>query len=71
MTGNIIFGGRILLFCITFFLLLEYVVACDVPTPIGITVTIVASIFTAIIYYFVIGNKNRVRCKCCNQIIDK
>lgn len=71
MTENIIFIGRILLFCITLFLLLEYVVACNIPTNIGMIVTIIACILTFIIYYFTFGNKERQRCQCCNQFITK
>ena len=70
MESFIKFLGRILLFCTTFFLLLEYVVSSDVPTPVGLATTIIACILTSILYYFTVGKKNRQRCSCCNQIIN-
>ena len=68
---NITFISRLILFAITFFLLVKYVFVCDVPTYIGLISIICISLVVLIIVYFSFDPKKSYvnLCKKCKKIV--
>ena len=68
---NITFISRLILFAITFFLLVKYVFVCDVPTYVGLISIICISITVLIIVYFTFDPKKSHAnlCKRCKDIV--
>ena len=68
MTGDFIL--RILLFCVSIFYMIEYIIVCDVSTPIGFAVIVGGIILTSIVYYMMRGKRVET-CGCCNRSFVK
>jgi len=57
---------RILLFTVSIYYMIDYIVICEVPTNIGIGVIISSVCATCIMYYFLRGTKMQT-CGCCKK----
>lgn len=61
---------RILLFCVSIFYMIEYIIVCDVSTPVGFCVIIGGITLTSLVYYLLRGNRVQT-CTCCNRSFVK
>ncbi len=68
---NITFISRLILFAITFFLLVKYVFICDVSTHVGLISIISISTVVLLIVYFTFDPKKSHAnlCKKCKEIL--
>lgn len=69
---NITFISRLILFAITFFLLVKYVFVCDVPTYMGLISIIGISTIVLLIVYFSFDPKKSYTnlCEKCKKIVS-